>query len=408
MIKIFETIDCCRLCNSTDIQDVLDLGSQPPANSLYKIDEEKPPCIPLRLLFCIECLAVQLGESVDPEYLFSQYVWVTGTSKTAEKYSLDFAKNAISHSHQEHPTVLEIASNDGTFLNRFLEAGCNVQGVDPAQNIAEDATSQGIPTMAEFFTVELAQRLVEEQGQRDIVFARNVLPHVKAIHSVVDGIGTLLKDDGVGIIEFHDAGLILEELHYDSIYHEHLFLLSLHTISTLLGRYNLHVFDIMKSPISGGSWVISFSHNVRVKSQALLDAEKREDDAGTNTLDKWQEFADKSTAHAAELKQIVEAHDGKMLAYGASARSSTLLNFCGLNNDHISGIIDKNPMKHDLMTPGSNIPIISYEKGIEAIQNVDKILLLAWNFEDEIVRDLRANGFSGEFIVPLPNEVRIV
>jgi len=153
--------------------------------------------------------------------------------------------------------------------------------------------------------------------------------------------------------------------------------------------------------------VISFSHNVRVKSQSLLDAEKRDEEAGINTLEKWQEFAGKSTAHAAELKQIVEAHDGKMLAYGASARSSTLLNFCGLNNDHISAIIDKNPMKHDLVTPGSNIPIICYEKGIEDIRNVDKILLLAWNFEEEIVRDLRADGFKGEFIVPLPNKVRI-
>ena len=407
MSNIFETIDRCRLCNSTDLVHVLDLTDQPPANSLYKPDEEKPPVVPLQLWFCKECSAVQLSESVDPEYLFSKYVWVTGTSKTAAEYSKKFAAAAIEHSGLAKPSVLEIASNDGTFLNRFVEAGCDVQGVDPAQNIAEDATSRGIPTMAEFFTVELAQRLVQEQSQRDIVFARNVLPHVKAILSVVDGIRTLLKDDGVGIIEFHDAGLILEELHYDSIYHEHLFLLSLHTISTLLGRYNLNVFDIMKSPISGGSWVIYFSHAKREKTAALLAAEKRDEDAGINTLERWQEFAERSKAHGIELAKMVKDYDGKMLAYGASARSSTLLNFCGLSNEHISAIIDKNPMKHGFLTPGSNIPVISYEAGIKDIVNVDKILLLAWNFEEEIVRDLRADGFKGEFIVPLPNEVRV-
>lgn len=407
MSKIFETIDCCRLCSSTDLVQILDLTDQPPANSLYRADEDEPPTVPLQLWFCKECSAVQLSVSVDPEYLFSKYVWVTGTSKTAAEYSKTFAKAAINHSDLEKPSVLEVASNDGTFLNHFVEDGCDILGVDPAQNIAEDASSHGIPTLAEFFTVELAQRLVKEQGQRDIIFARNVLPHVKEILSVVDGIRTLLKDDGVGIIEFHDASLILKELHYDSIYHEHLFLLSLHTISTLLGRYKLYVFDIMKSPISGGSWVVYFSHQQREKSEALLAAVKRDEDAGINTFERWQEFAGHSKAHATQLKRMVEDYDGKMLAYGASARSSTLLNFCGLSNDHISAIIDKNPMKYGMLTPGSNIPVISYEEGIKDIASVDKILLLAWNFEEEIVSELRADGFKGEFIVPLPNEVRV-
>ena len=407
MSKIFEIIDCCRLCGSTDLAQVLDLSDQPAANSLYSPDENMPPAVPLQLWFCKDCSAVQLSASIDPEYLFSKYVWVTGTSKTALEYSKVFAAAAVEHSNIEKPSVLEIASNDGTFLRRFAEAGCDILGVDPAQNIADEASSRGIPTMAEFFTVELAQRLVDDQGHHDIVFARNVLPHVKAILSVVDGVSTILKGDGVGIIEFHDAGLILEELHYDSIYHEHLFLLSLQTISTLLSRYNLHVFDIMKSPISGGSWVIYFSHQKREKTKALLAAEKCDEEAGINTLERWNEFAERSKAHAIQLKKIVEDYEGKMLAYGASARSSTLLNFCGLSGENISAIIDKNPMKHGLLTPGSNIPVISYEEGIKNIADVDKILLLAWNFEEEIVRDLRADGFHGEFIVPLPNEVHI-
>ena len=408
MSEIFESIESCRLCQSKKTLDVLDLGDQPPANSLYKAGETKPVSVPLRLVFCEDCSTVQLGESVDPQYLFREYIWVTGTSTTADQYSQEFAKSALAKCVASQPSVAEIASNDGTFLRRFLDSGCDVLGIDPAKNIADVATNKGIPTLAEFFTVDLAKRLVEEKGQKDIVFARNVLPHVKEILSVVDGIKTLLKDDGVGIIEFHDAGLILKELHYDSIYHEHLFLFSLKTMSQLLAKYDLHVFDIMPSPISGGSWVIYFSTKQRSKTENVIKAEQHEQETGINTYDRWLEFAKQTKAHGKELKKMVSENKGKIVAYGASARSSTLLNFCGINSDHISFIIDKNLLKHGLLTPGSDIPVISFEQGLEEIKNVDRILLLAWNFKDEIVRDLRNAGFSGEFIIPFPNKTYIV
>jgi len=408
MSEIFESIESCRLCQSKKTLDVLDLGDQPPANSLYKVGETKPVPVPLRLVFCEDCSTVQLGESVDPQYLFCEYIWVTGTSSAVEQYSQEFAKNALAKCVAKQPSVAEIASNDGTFLRRFLDSGCYVLGIDPAKNIADVATNSGIPTVAEFFTVDLAKRLVEEKGEKDIVFARNVLPHVKEILSVVDGIKTLLKEDGVGVIEFHDAGLILEELHYDSIYHEHLFLFSLKTMSQLLAKYDLYVFDIMTSPISGGSWVIYFSTKLISKTENVLKAEKHEQETGINTYERWLEFAEQTKAHGENLKKMVQEHKGKIVAYGASARSSTLLNFCEINSDNISFIIDKNPLKHGLLTPGSNIPVISFEQGLEEIKNVDKILLLAWNFKDEIVLDLRNEGFSGEFIVPFPNKTYIV
>lgn len=408
MSKIFETIRSCRLCDSKKIQEILNLGDQPPANSLYKAGGENPPPVPLRLMYCLDCSTVQLGESVSPEYLFGEYLWVTGTSSTAKKYSHEFVKNALVHCDVDRPSVVEIASNDGTFLKRFLDANCKVLGIDPAKNIAEVASKNGVPTLVEFFTVDIAKQLVEREGQKDIVFARNVLPHVKEVLSVVDGIQTLLSEDGLGIIEFHDAGLILEKLHYDSIYHEHLFLFSLKTISQLLEKYNLHVFDIMPSPISGGSWVIYFAKKIKQKTNSLSKAERHEKESGINTLERWVRFADETKSHAEELKSMISKNDGKILAYGASARSSTLLNFCGISSDQVSAIIDKNPLKQELMTPGSNIPIISFEQGVKEMQNVDKILLLAWNFEDEIVRDLKERGYAGQFIVPLPNRPHIV
>ena len=410
MSEIYETIECCRICGSDNIEEVLDLGEQPPANSLYRSDEKRPPAVPLRLMYCQKCSTVQLGEDVDPEYLFGEYLWVTGTSATAEQYSHEFAKKALSQvvDQNKSPYIVEIASNDGTFLKRFIEKGCKVLGIDPAKNIAEFAVKNGIPTKADFFTLDLAERLVEKEGKADIVFARNVIPHVKEIHSVIGGINTLINEGGVGIIEVHNAGLILEELHYDYIYHEHLFYYTLKTISGLIERYGLHVFDVMLSPISGGSWVIYFSKNKKEKTKELIKYEKQELENNINSYHRWVEFSDQVTVHSEKLKKMVMQSDKKIPAYGASARSSTLLNFCGITNKHISVVIDKNPMKNGLMTAGSNIPVVSFEEGLEFIADSDVILLLAWNFQDEIIQELRDSGYKGKFIIPLPNDPYIL
>tara|TARA_Y100000746_G_scaffold51745_1_gene40874 strand:- start:1359 stop:2579 length:1221 start_codon:yes stop_codon:yes gene_type:complete len=406
MNQIYETINNCRVCNSIDIKEVLDLGNQPPANSLHKDNSDKPPLVPLRLLFCKDCCAVQLGETVDPEYLFNEYVWVTGTSSTAELYSRDFTKNALEVSGLKEPSVIEIASNDGTFLKCFQESGCEVLGIDPAKNIAEEASSRGIPTLSEFFSSELASDLVKNKGKADIVFARNVIPHVKAIHSIIEGINILMDDESTGIIEFHEAGLILKELHYDSIYHEHLFYFSLKTISFLLEKYDLFVFDVMPSPISGGSWVIYFSKTKRTKSKELNQAELSEEELGINDLETWLQFSKNVKDHAIKIKSLLP--ERRIMAYGASARSSTLLNYCGIGASNLVAIIDKNPLKHNLLSPGVEIPIISYEEGLEILKKEKDIFLLAWNFEEEIIKDLRKDGFTGNFIVPLPNDPRKV
>ena len=407
MSEIFETISACRVCNSRKIEEVLDLGNQPPANSLHKNNLDMPPLVPLRLLFCNDCSAVQLGETVDPEYLFNEYVWVTGTSSTAEIYSKEFTKNALTVSGLSKPSVLEIASNDGTFLKCFQHEGCEILGVDPAKNIADKAIKNGIPTKSEFFTSDLALSLVESNGNYDIVFARNVIPHVKAIHSIIEGINILMSEESTGIIEFHEAGLILKELHYDSIYHEHLFYFSLKTISHLLEMYDLFVFDIMPSPISGGSWVIYFSKVKKTKTKKLNEVEASEEKLGINNINTWKEFSRKVEEHSDQLKRMLPVGQ-KILAYGASARSSTLLNYCGIDSRNLIAIVDKNPLKHNLLSPGTEIPIISYQEGLDILKTEDNLFLLAWNFEKEIIRDLKQDGYKGEFIVPLPNDPRKV
>ena len=239
----------------------MSLGEQPPANSLRENVTEILKSVPLTICRCQKCTTIQLTETINPEFMFSNYVWVTGTSKGgARDYSKVFADRIISKLKKaEHLFAVEIASNDGTFLHRFKELGHRVLGVDPAKNLAEIAQKNGIPTRADFFSHDVAKKVVAEDGLADLVFARNVVPHVPDPNDVVAGMATCLHDHGVGAIEFHWMGKILEELHYDSIYHEHYFYHSLHSINELLVRHGLFLFDVAESPISGGSLVAFFS-----------------------------------------------------------------------------------------------------------------------------------------------------
>lgn len=406
--QIYQEIESCRLCCSEELDSVLDLGYQPPANSLRKNLNEPEPHAPLELVHCRNCDAVQLTATVDPDYLFTQYVWVTATSSTARGYSLTYCNEVLSRSVEQHPFVVEIASNDGTFLKQFKEKGCEILGVDPAKNIANIASKAGIPTLPEFFDASIALKILDENRRPNIVMARNVIPHVKEIHSIAEGISTLLDDKGIAVIEFHYAKKIVDELHYDSIYHEHLFYFSIKSISALFKQYGLAPFDLFTSPISGGSLVIFLSKKNIESSDALKNYVKAEESFGLNHYQTWRKFGMRSIQHAQILKEIVEnyAKKSRLIAYGASARSSTLLNFAGISNKEIECVIDRSPLKHGLFTPGTNIPIISYEEGLSKCDG-KTILLLAWNFEEEIIQDLRAAGFKGDIIVPLPNEVRI-
>jgi len=407
MQKIYSTIKCCRICGGDVLKNVLDLGNQAPANSFYSSLDEAPPNVPLRLIYCDKCSTIQLGEDVDPEYLFNKYLWVTGTSSSAEKYSYEFAKAALKkleNLSDKKPYIVEIASNDGTFLKRFIEKNCKVLGIDPAKNIAKVANKDGISTIPNFFTADLANELITKDGKADIIFARNVIPHVKQIHSVIEGMSIFMKNNSVGIIEFHNAGLVLDELHYDYIYHEHLFYFTLKTLSGLIKRHGLNIYDVMHSPISGGSWVVYFSKTKIAKSKKLIELENNELINSINSFSRWKEFSKEVVVHAEKLTKMVLESENKILAYGASARSSTLLNFCGINSNHISLVIDKNPLKVGLSTAGSNIQIVSIEGALEEIQSSAKILLLAWNFQDEIMSELRDYGFTGEFIIPLPGD----
>jgi novobiocin biosynthesis protein NovU/D-mycarose 3-C-methyltransferase len=233
---------------------------------------------------------------------------------------------------------------------------------------------------------------------------------VANIHSVIDGLITVAGDLGVIVIEVHSAEVILDELHYDSIYHEHLFYFSLETLCGLCERHGLYPFDVFESPISGGSLAVFLSQRRRPPSSRLDEATDRGMSLKMNSPGSWATFADSAIEHAAALKAVVGEYSlsGKVVGYGASARSSTMLNFAGITSADVVAVIDGNELKQGRLTAGTDIPIVSPEVGMGEIGSADAVVLLAWNFEEEIVGQLRGSGFRGDIIVPLPRTIRIL
>ena len=410
-LKYLEKIDSCRVCSNKNIVEFLDLGEQPPANSLIKNADEDEKLYPLSLSWCPECNLVQLNHTVDPKELFSNYFWVTSTSKVAVEHSKNFYNEIINRTKNLHNGyVLEVASNDGTFLLPFVENKYKVLGVDPAQNIVEMANSKGVPTICRFFGEKAANEIIKEKGKADVIIARNVLPHVANLHDLVRGLQICLKDEGVLAIEFHYAKEIIEGLHYDSIYHEHLCYFTLKSIENLLKRDNLFVYDLKESPISGGSLILYIKKSEGEISSKLKQYRRLEEKNKINNLSSWKDFSDKVQAHRKKILDIlkdVKNTGGNIVGYGASARSSTMLNYCGINKDQISIIADQNELKHDHYTAGTHIPISSPSSVMK--QKPDYVFILAWNFKDEIIEKLKNDfNFKGKCIIPLPNNPKIV
>lgn len=407
---IFKTISNCRICGKSQQNNILDLGGQPPANSLRESLDESLPSVPLSLIHCDHCKTVQLKDTVEPEFLFRHYVWVTGTSSTANSYSKFFYEEALKRIPDKQPFIVEVASNDGTFLKRFKDKGCKVLGVDPAKNIAQIANDRSIPTMPEFFGKRIAESIISEHGEADCIYARNVVPHVENIHDVISGMAHCIKDEGIAIIEFHYAENIMAELQYDSIYHEHLFYFSFQSLSFLLEIHGLFPFDFNISPISGGSIALYCAKNKRQKSTALEEKLKAEFASGLGLKEKWLDFAEGCIQHKKKLSNIVQSMTDngiKIIGYGASARSSTLLNFCGIDHRHLTCIADGNPLKHGKFTAGTDIPIVAPDEAFAS--NPDAVLLLGWNFKNEILPIVQDRyQFHGKIIIPLPQNPQVV
>ncbi|MCL4457669.1 MAG: class I SAM-dependent methyltransferase [Nitrospirae bacterium] len=406
-----QPIEKCRACEGKKLKLFFDFGIQPLANSLLKNPNEFEKSYPLSLSWCEDCNLVQLNHTADPKELFSEYVWVTGTSSTAKMYSQVFCSEVLKRSEaNENRYILEVASNDGTFLQPFLNKGFNVLGIDPAQNIVRIANASGMPTICGFFGRGLAREIIDKHGYPQIVIARNVLPHVANLHDFIEGLSLCMDDDSVLALEIHYAKVILEELHYDSIYHEHLCYFSLKSVEKLLNAFSLFVYDIAESPISGGS-IVLYAKKVKVREEETVQRYRDIENVGmTNELSSWQSFANRAFQHRQQLLNIIDEEvksHRHIVGYGASARSSTLLNFCGIDTGQISVIADQSHLKHKRFTPGTCIPIEAPDDVMNS--KPDTVFIMAWNFLEEIALILKNDyRFKGRLIIPFPHPPKIM
>lgn len=404
----FLTISKCRVCGSSNMSPILDLGSQPLANRLKKGRHEKEERFPLTLIFCRDCSLVQIKETVNKNILFRRYCWITGTSSTARDFADTFFEKTFKIVKlKKRDLVVEIASNDGTYLRPFIRSGFNVLGVDPAKNIAGLANRSGIYTINAFWGKALAAKIGLKYGKAKFIFARNVIAHVSRLRDFLGGIGEILDEEGVGAVEFHYAGAILRGLQYDSIYHEHLCYFSIKTAERLLGQFDLSVFHIEESPISGGAYILYFAECKHPKTDSYKRLKAREEKTGVNRLSSWKAFARLCVKHREESRSLIASYRRKnIVGFGSSARSSTYLNFCGFNSSDISVIIDNNSLKQGLFSAGSSIPVVSMREGFRLAPDI--LFVLAWNFKDEIIKECRENGYKGTYLIPFPEKPYIL
>jgi SAM-dependent methyltransferase len=396
-------VTSCRACGGRFAVTMADLGLQPPSNAFLSslADAAHEKRYPLRAVVCESCKLVQVDYDVAPEELFGNYVYFSS-------YSDDWLAHAKAYCAMAQrrfglgasSLVVELASNDGYLLKNFLQAGVPVLGIDPSDTVAAAAEQIGVPTLVEFFGETVAARLASQGKQADLIIGNNVLAHVPRLNDFVAGIAALLKPAGSVTIEFPHLLTLIEQVAFDTIYHEHYSYISLFAIEQVFGRHGLRLYDVEQLSTHGGSLRIFASH----ASRELSDSDALESSAGLGTLDAYRRFAERVEAcRGSMLSFFAEARrQGKRVAaYGAAAKGNTLLNFCGATSRDVSMVADRNPHKQSKLLPGTHIPVVSPEALMEA--KPDYVLILPWNLQEEIRRQLAGiAAWGGRFVTPVP------
>jgi SAM-dependent methyltransferase len=400
----------CRLCNSNKIEECFKLKSTPPANAFIekeKISEEQEH-FPLEIFFCKECYHIQILDIVDPKILFENYVYVSGTSPVFVKHFEDYANYILkNYSKLRNSLVIDVGSNDGTLLQFFKKEGNRVLGVDPAKKISQKANSQGIETLNGFFDYNYSQEIKKKFGKAGIITANNVFAHIDDLNDFVHGVRELLSEDGIFVFEVSYLADVINDLLFDTIYHEHL---SYHSVIPLISFFDKNEMTLIEAnriDSHGGSLrcVVKLKKNVKLHiKESVENGVKLERKMGLNKIDTYRDFFTRMENKKNELQKLfkkLKSENKTIIGFGAPAKATTFMyQFC-IDEKIIDFIIDDSPLKQGLFSPGMHIPVYSSQKIYE--EKPDYIIILAWNFAQSIMekhKKFKDNG--GHFIIPLP------
>jgi hypothetical protein len=404
----------CAGCGAPHPETFLDLGILPLANSYLSADAlaKHEPRFRLAVAYCPACHLVQLTDMVPPEDLFSNYLYFSSYSESFLRHARAMASELTERfSLGAGSFVLEIASNDGYLLKNFVGAGIPVLGVEPAENVAEVARMGGVPTVSQFFGLETARALRQEHGPADVMIGNNVLAHVPEINGFIAGVRAMIKDKtGVGVFEAPWLKPFLDKTEFDTTYHEHVYYYSLTALAGLFKRAGMEIFDVSVQPVHGGSLrVFVCPTGARAVGPAVGEMLALERAAGLTHAATYREYAAKVRAVRDGLRALLrrlKAEGRSIAAYGAAAKGTVMLNYCGIGAETLDYVVDRNPHKQGRYMPGVHVPIHGPEKADET--RPDYLLILAWNFQDEIMEQMaHIRAWGGRFILPIP-EVRVV
>jgi SAM-dependent methyltransferase len=400
-------VECCQVCGHAPLDDVLSLGYMPPVNQMVPIGQgpRQQPWFPTNLLHCRNCDLVQLGLAVDPVIIFPpEYPYTSGTTKLLRDNFADLHReSAALLGLGAVDLVVDIGSNDGTLLSNFQNGGHRVLGIEPT-DVGDIANGKGIPTLKRYFGFDVAREVKREHGAASVVTAANCFAHIEDVHAIVDGIVEMLKDGGVFISESHYLIGLLDTLQYDTVYHEHLRYYSLTSLKHLLEMHNLEVFHARPIPSHGGSIRVYAarrgSHPVQESVRRMLASEPR-GDAMAKRLASFRRDAVLSKLRLLSMLRDLKEKGARIAGISAPSRASTLVNYVGLDEGIIDYVCEiPGSLKIGKYMPGTGIPVVDETQLFS--DQPDCAVVFSWHIADELTPKLRAKGFRGQLITPLP------
>jgi SAM-dependent methyltransferase len=400
--------DTCRLCGKRQLDPAIQLTPTPPANAFVPEEQVKAEQtrFPLDVFQCRDCGHVQLLDIVDPEILFGDYVYVSGTSPVFVEHFRQYADALLERAAPpENALVVDIGSNDGTLLKFFRDKGLRALGIEPAEKIAAMANANNVETLGRFFTTELAASLRDARGPASIITANNVYAHIDDLRGVAEGVRTLLAPDGLFSFEVSYLIDVLEKTYFDTIYHEHLSYHSVKPLVSFFASLNMELIDAVRVPTHGGSLrcIVQHAGGPHTLSGSVAELVALEESRNIYDVDTYRKFGEDIEAVRTELSRTLrdlKAAGKRIAGYGAPAKAATLLYHFNLG-DVLDFIVDDSPLKQNLFSPGQHIPVVSSETMYEDMP--DYLLILAWNFADPIIKNNQLFlEKGGGFIIPLP------